>query len=388
MSASFLSVDAASNVPAKRTELIAVLNGLNRRLDTVSDPRELCAEIECAELLRTLVRTEKLGLDAQNKVGKHRLRVRRKLGTELAELSEKRRALSTGNRLLPPEQRIPTLKELGISKMQSFRFQREASIPFEQFEEYVRETCAAGEEVTAAGLRRLAPAADFGGGNIRSDALNPVLDPPRSPLRSPGDSSEQQIMTDPGHLGPDIFQSIEELIQSGRRFRTVHADPPWPYDNVASRGAAENHYPTLTVDEICDLPVAKIAAESAHLHLWTTNSFLPVAFRVIEAWDFEYKSACVWVKPQMGMGNYWRISHEVCLFATRGNAPFLCHDFLSWFEADRRAHSQKPEEMRHRIEVVNPGPFLELFARRSAPGWTTVGNQLTPQAVVHPEDAA
>ncbi|HSH45129.1 MAG TPA: LmbU family transcriptional regulator [Longimicrobiales bacterium] len=88
--------------------------------------------------------------------------------------------------------------------------------------------------------------------------------------------------------------SVEDLsVLSGRgdRFATIYADPPWQYGNQATRASTDNHYSTMAVDEICGLPVAQLATENAHLHLWTTNAFLHDAMtRVMPSWGFEYKS--------------------------------------------------------------------------------------------------
>jgi N6-adenosine-specific RNA methylase IME4 len=67
---------------------------------------------------------------------------------------------------------------------------------------------------------------------------------------------------------------LGELIASGERFGTIYADPPWLYANQATRAATSNHYRSMTVDELCALPVGELAADDAHLHLWTTNGFL------------------------------------------------------------------------------------------------------------------
>ena len=114
-------------------------------------------------------------------------------------------------------------------------------------------------------------------------------------------------------LRPGIVWDLEQLISGRHTFRTVFADPPWQYQNTASRGAAANHYPTMTVAEICDEPIHQLVEEQAHLHLWTTNAFLEPAFTVMRTWGFEYKSCLVWIKPGIGMGNYWRVSHEYLL---------------------------------------------------------------------------
>ena len=126
------------------------------------------------------------------------------------------------------------------------------------------------------------------------------------------------------------------------------------YTNKAARGAADNHYPTLSIDEICAQPVAELVESNAHLHLWTTNAFLRDAFEVIEAWGFQYKSCLVWVKPQLGMGNYWRVSHEFLLLGVRGSSPFTDKTRRSWVLNRRTRHSKKPFVFRELIEQVSP----------------------------------
>ncbi|MCR9295424.1 MAG: MT-A70 family methyltransferase [bacterium] len=162
------------------------------------------------------------------------------------------------------------------------------------------------------------------------------------------------------------------------RFRTIYADPPWQYSNTAARGAAENHYKTLSVEQLCELPVAKLCEPESHLHLWTTNGFLREAFTVMEAWGFEYKSCFLWVKPKLGMGNYWRVSHEFMLLGTKGRLQFRDKSQRSWRELPRREHSKKPGLIRNLIEQVSPGPYLELFGREEIPAseWTVFGNQV------------
>jgi len=162
----------------------------------------------------------------------------------------------------------------------------------------------------------------------------------------------------------------------GKKFSCVYADPPWIYGNQITRGATSDHYDGLSVSEISSLPVPELTTKNAHLHLWTTNAFLPDAFSIMEQWGFTYKSMFIWVKPQMGMGNYWRVSHEYMLFGLKGKLPFNSHSQMSWGEYKRCKHSAKPEQIRHKIETVSPGPYLELFGRRLSDGWTVFGNQL------------
>ncbi len=173
---------------------------------------------------------------------------------------------------------------------------------------------------------------------------------------------------------------------AGADFGTVYADPPWLYGNQGTRAATSNHYNGMTLDEIAALPVADTVAPNAHLHLWTTNAFLFDAHRIIEAWGFTYKSCFVWVKTQMGIGNYWRVSHEFMLLGVRGSTPFQDKSLMSWLEVRRSKHSRKPGQVRALIERASPGPYLELFAREAAQGWTVWGNEI--QRTIFTQDAA
>ena len=193
------------------------------------------------------------------------------------------------------------------------------------------------------------------------------------------DAGKPRIVDRPStSSGPNIVSDLGNLVVAGHKYRTVLADPPWRYANIASRGAAENHYPTMTVDEICREPIPLLVEDRAHLHLWATNSLLEEAFCVIRAWGFEYKSCLVWTKPRIGLGNYWRVSHEFLLFGIRGRLHFRRNDVPSWVMAPRAKHSRKPFRFRQLIELVSPGPYLELYGREEQPntGWTVYGNQV------------
>ena len=185
-----------------------------------------------------------------------------------------------------------------------------------------------------------------------------------------------------GDFNSCTVADLNKLIKCGHPFGTIYADPPWQYDEGVPRGAAVNHYNTMTIRQISALPVAKLAADDAHLHLWTTSGHLRVAFDVMDAWGFEYRSCFVWVKPGIGTGYYWRVTHEILLTAVRGDATrFNCTSLRSWAEFERGRHSQKPEEVRRMIERASPGPRIELFARSPVKGWTVWGDQIGAAAV-------
>lgn len=175
---------------------------------------------------------------------------------------------------------------------------------------------------------------------------------------------------------PIATENIEPQSLPEGKFHCIYADPPWKYSNQATRASTDKHYRTMTPEDIAALPVETLAADDCHLHLWTTNAFLFEAKSIIEAWGFEYKSVFLWVKSQMGIGNYWRVSHEFLLFGIRGRLPFQRKDVMSWIEEPRGHHSAKPERIREIVEGVSPGPYLELFARKTHPGWTVWGNEI------------
>lgn len=175
----------------------------------------------------------------------------------------------------------------------------------------------------------------------------------------------------------------------GKRFATILADPPWRFENRTGKMAPEHkrlaRYGTMTLEEICALPVADIASDPAHLYLWVPNALLPEGLRVLSAWGFQYKTNIVWNKVRKdggpdgrGVGFYFRNTTELLLFGTRGkNARTLPpgRSQVNAIRSMKREHSRKPDETYDLIERCSPGPYLELFARGSRPGWNTWGNQ-------------
>lgn len=149
------------------------------------------------------------------------------------------------------------------------------------------------------------------------------------------------------------------------QFSTIVADPPWRYGNTSTRGAAEDHYETMSIEELCELNIARErAADRAHLYLWTTAGHLPDAFKVMDAWGFTYKTYLVWAKPQMGMGNYFRVSTELVLFGIKGDMRTQHQGLMNWFQAKRGKHSAKPEHFYDELVLkASPGPYLEMFNR-------------------------
>jgi N6-adenosine-specific RNA methylase IME4 len=173
------------------------------------------------------------------------------------------------------------------------------------------------------------------------------------------------------------------------RFSTILADPPWRFTNRTGKMAPEHRrlsrYGTLTLSEITELPVTRIATERAHLYLWVPNALLPEGLRVMEVWGFCYKSNIVWHKVRKdggsdgrGVGFYFRNVTELVLFGIRGkDARTLAagRRQVNLLATRKREHSRKPDELYPIIEACSPAPYIELFARGARKGWAAWGNQ-------------
>jgi N6-adenosine-specific RNA methylase IME4 len=182
----------------------------------------------------------------------------------------------------------------------------------------------------------------------------------------------------------DLRQCFER-----RKFSTLLADPPWQFQNRTGKMAPEHkrlsRYGTMTLDAIKHLPVVSLATETAHLYLWVPNALLPEGLKVMEAWGFQYKTNVVWHKVRKdggpdgrGVGFYFRNTTELVLFGVRGpNARTLKpgRRQVNVIRTRKREHSRKPDELYDIIEACSPGPYLELFARGSRPGWSTWGDE-------------
>jgi N6-adenosine-specific RNA methylase IME4 len=167
------------------------------------------------------------------------------------------------------------------------------------------------------------------------------------------------------------------------KYRVIYADPPWCYGDKRDGGTtgAEDHYPSMTIQELCDLPVKELAEDNAVLFLWVTSPLLEECFQVVDAWGFLYKSSFIWDKLKHNFGHYNSVRHELLLVCTRGSClpdnPKLYDSVVS---IERKEHSVKPEEFRQIIDdLYQTGNRIELFARQSAaPGWAVWGNEAEP----------
>lgn len=179
------------------------------------------------------------------------------------------------------------------------------------------------------------------------------------------------------------------------RYRTIVADPPWPYDDgfvSMPRGDTWSHrvskplpYASMTLDQIAALPIADLADPAgAFLWCWTTNRYLPHTFGLLDGWGFKYAQTFVWRKtgsPSPFGGTAAPNHAEYLLLARNGSQRLLGRAKSTVIEAPamsgrrKNAHSRKPETFIDMIERVSPGPHAELFARRARFGWDYWGDQ-------------
>jgi N6-adenosine-specific RNA methylase IME4 len=174
-----------------------------------------------------------------------------------------------------------------------------------------------------------------------------------------------------------------------KQYGVILADPPWKYANAKVQGNAENYYSTMTVDDICALPVGAMAADDCVLLEWCTWPQLQEGIKVMNAWGFDYITGFPWIKVTdvsktlwgeltidvpYGIGFWARGCSEFVLIGRRGNAKPPSDGFIGLLSPNLH-HSRKPESLHH-YAMSLPGPYLELFARRPYEGWDIWGNQV------------
>lgn len=214
---------------------------------TIDEVKELRNK---AEAVKAYAKTARLGTAIVLDAAVLKLRAERKLGQMLE--SVKLANSAPGNQRTGKVDRFPDvtgplyLSDLGITKTESHRTKKLAAVSAKAFEQYVSESISAGQEPTSTGLLRM----------VRHQAVKPAVRN-TEPLKLPG-----------------VVSSLDELARDGLTYSTIYADPPWPYSNQGTRAATANHRPAMSITDICNEPLAVVARDNCHLHLWTTNAFL------------------------------------------------------------------------------------------------------------------
>jgi len=165
-----------------------------------------------------------------------------------------------------------------------------------------------------------------------------------------------------------------------KKYDVIYADPPWPvkkgYRKVRPNQVFMD-YPTMTLEEIKDLPVPSIASDNCVLFLWTIQRFLKDAFDITEVWGFRPHITVTWDKGNgMCLFGFHRRT-EFLLFGYRGKMPPHPRRkaFPTLVQAKSNKHSRKPQRFRDLILPFG-STRIELFAREHTPGWDVWGNEI------------
>jgi len=184
-------------------------------------------------------------------------------------------------------------------------------------------------------------------------------------------------------------RDVEQLPGLTGRFATILVDPPWRFQNRTGKVAPEHRrlrrYPTMSFDEIAELPVAGHTADQCHLYMWCPNALLPEGLDIMRSWGFQYKTNLVWYKIRKdggpdgrGVGFYFRNVTELILFGIKGRMRTLQpgRSQVNLIATRKQEHSRKPDDAYRLIERCSPGPYLELFARGRVDGWEQWGDEV------------
>jgi len=193
---------------------------------------------------------------------------------------------------------------------------------------------------------------------------------------------KNQFLYTPQH-NRKLLTTSEPKLPKGK-YNIIYADPPWTFYAGGYKNQSQ-HYDTMSIKEICDLPIKDLSADNCILFLWVTFPILPDAFKVIEAWEFSYSTiGFVWIKTNknkkgffFGLGSWTRSNTELCLIATKGNIKRKDASISQIIYEPIESHSKKPDIVREKItQLVGELPRIELFARGTPPeGWVFWGSE-------------
>jgi N6-adenosine-specific RNA methylase IME4 len=324
-----------SPVPVHQPPLVHFENArrelaLASTIDEVKDIRDR------AEALRVYCKQAGESLEMQNLCAEIKIRAERRAGEILSEMDKHKGGRPKNHS--HDDNGFPRLRDLGIDGNKSSRWQMISEIPEDSFEDYIKTTKSKEAELTSSGALLLAR-----------------------------EIQRQRVIVD-----------LEKNIQKApsipdQKYEIIAIDPPWAYhlrhDQVGRRNTTP--YPTMSLNEIKDIPVHDLSAADSILWLWTTNAHLPDALEIAKGWGFEYKVLLTWVKNRIGTGYWLRGRTEHCIMAVKGRPVIQLTNQSTVIHAPVRDHSQKPDEFYRLVETLCPGRKIELFARETRDGWDT-----------------
>lgn len=313
----------------------------SRDLDEVKDVADR------AKAIALYMRTRGASLESQNDAAEIRLRAERRLGELTREqpkaagargtgANQHRGAVATSDRTS-----VPTLKSQGIDKRDAAKWQQLAAIPEKKFDRFVETTRSKGERITSSAPLKL----------VRQEAKSRL-------------AAELRAKPVPMPSG---------------RFDVIAIDDPWPYDkragDVTQRGQTD--YPTMTIEDLCALPVEERAEDNCILWMWCTNAhILTCAPQVLAARHFHPVTMLTWDKGRIGTGDWLRGQTEHCILAIRGRPIVQLTNQSTIIHEAPREPGRKPEKFYRLVEALCPGTKLEMFAREQRKGWAAWGGEV------------
>lgn len=323
------------------TNALAKLDKATQMLAEAKNLDEVKNIMDIAEAARTYARAAKLGLEAYNHAAEVKARAERKAGEFLKQLDHgqqggDRKSNYQADNLNEFKE---VLEENNIPISSAYRWQQVAEMPELVFEKHLEE--------------------------MRGER----------PITTSGMIKELQTEKNRNKPTPKIPNNT---------YRVFYADPPWKYNSGDQHSKEEQdttigtHYGSMTIMEMCALPIRNMAQDNSVLFMWVTSPLLAECFDVIKSWGFEYKTSIVWDKMAHNVGHYVSVRHEFLLICTRGSCTPDIDKLLPSVVSEKRGeHSVKPEAFRTMIDTMYPlGDRIELFARRPAKGWEVWGNDV------------
>lgn len=273
-----------------------------------------------AEALRVYAKSVRKGLSIQNRAARIKILAERRAGQLISEVPRATHRKNGQKGIRSMLERI----EIPIST--AHNWQAIALVPEEKIAEMEAQSTQSGGELTSASV------ISFARQERKKNDTPPKLVTPSNPE------------------GP---------------FRSIVIDPPWPVEKIIlERRPVEREamdYPTMTLEAIADLPVAKLADPSGcHIYLWVTHKFLPYGLELFSKWGVRYECVLTWNKPT-AQPLWWRFLTEHCLFGKVGSLAPLKKGCAVSFSAPQQKHSHKPEEFFELARTVSPEPRLTMF---------------------------
>lgn len=317
-------------------EMARNINSLHQSIDAKLDTMKKMQVL--GDYIQAKIRDRDAAFQAKNNFAEIHLRYERDIGKWLKDMEKHPpgpEPKDQSHHVTEP----PKLEDLGIGRMQSHRWQAIATIPEDDFEQYINSKKTSDQEITSNGAYALA----------------------------------RQIKR--------TTESKEPSPLPTGQYRTIVVDPPWPMEKILREVRPFQYdmdYPTLEINEIKNLEIPSISSDDGcHLYLWTTQKYLPIAFDVLKDWGFKYIFTMVWHKSGgFQPSNLPQYNCEFVLFGRKGDLEFTTtKDFYCCFYAQRKEHSRKPDEFYDLVRRVSPEPRIDIFSREKRPGFEQYGDE-------------